>query len=62
MSYDVQPLITLKEKENFLNEAAEKNYILFLEHDYYSECCTVKKHNNKFIVDKKGEIKDFIDL
>ena len=61
MSYDIQPLITLKEKENFLEEASKKKYILFLEHDYYNECCTVEKQNNKFIVNKKGELKIFFD-
>ena len=43
MSYDVQPLITLKEKEQFLEEAYENDYILFLEHDVYNECCTIEK-------------------
>lgn len=42
MSYDVRPLVTLKEKEQFLGEAAENEYILFLEHDGYNECCTVR--------------------
>ncbi|MFZ4522245.1 MAG: MBL fold metallo-hydrolase [Bacteroidales bacterium] len=42
MSYDTRPLITLKEKELFMAEAAEKGYILFLEHDLYNECCTVE--------------------
>ena len=42
MGYDTRPLITLTEKESFLKEAAEKNYILFLEHDNYNECCTVQ--------------------
>ncbi len=46
MGYDTRPLLTLSEKEKFLNEAADNNYILFLEHDYYSECCTVK-HTDK---------------
>jgi glyoxylase-like metal-dependent hydrolase (beta-lactamase superfamily II) len=41
MSYDTRPLITLEEKEKFLKEAAEKNFILFFEHDLYNECCTV---------------------
>jgi len=41
MSYDTRPLITLDEKDNFLKEAAENNYILFFEHDLYHECCTV---------------------
>ena len=42
MSYDVQPLETLKEKESFLKEALENDYILFFEHDIYNECCNVK--------------------
>ena len=42
MSYDTRPLITLKEKEVFLNEAAEQGYILFFEHDLYRECCTLQ--------------------
>lgn len=42
MGYDTRPLITLEEKKAFLQEAAKENYILFLEHDYYNECCTVK--------------------
>lgn len=43
MGYDTRPLLTLTEKEAFLNEAAEKGYVLFLEHDPENECCTVKK-------------------
>ena len=41
MGYDTRPLLTLNEKEKFLNQAARKEYILFLEHDNYNECCTV---------------------
>lgn len=42
-AYDMFPLQTLIEKKAFLEEAAEKNYILFLEHDAENECCTVKR-------------------
>ncbi len=41
MGYDMFPLTTLKEKKSFLQEAAEKDYILFFEHDPSIECCTV---------------------
>jgi glyoxylase-like metal-dependent hydrolase (beta-lactamase superfamily II) len=41
MAYDMFPLQTLKEKKDFLTEAATHNYILFLEHDPFNECCTV---------------------
>lgn len=43
MSYDMFPLQTLKEKKEFLTEAAENQYILYLEHDAVNECCTVEQ-------------------
>lgn len=43
MGYDTRPLITMEEKERFLNEAADNRYILFFEHDPVNECCTVKR-------------------
>lgn len=46
MGYDTRPLLTIKEKEQFLNEAADQEYFLFLEHDAYSEVCTVQ-HTEK---------------
>ena len=46
MGYDTRPLLTIKEKEAFLSEAADNDYFLFLEHDAYSEICTVQ-HTNK---------------
>lgn len=43
MGYDTRPLITLDEKAKFLNTAADQELILFLEHDYQNELCTVKQ-------------------
>jgi glyoxylase-like metal-dependent hydrolase (beta-lactamase superfamily II) len=42
MGYDMQPLLTLNEKEIFLNEALRKNYTLFFEHDAVNECCNLQ--------------------
>lgn len=42
MGYDTRPLLTLDEKEKFLNLAVEHNYYLFLEHDAHNEIITVK--------------------
>lgn len=42
MGYDIRPLLTMNEKDWFLNKAADEGYILFLEHDSVNECCTVK--------------------
>ena len=59
MGYDTRPLITMTEKEKFLIEAANKNYIIFLEHDSVNECCTVK-HTDKGV--RVDEIFKFEDL
>ena len=42
MAYDMYPLTTLGEKKLFLNEALDKEYILFFEHDPVNECCTLQ--------------------
>lgn len=43
MAYDTQPLETLNEKKMFLNEAVEKDYVLYFEHDAQHECCTLQQ-------------------
>jgi glyoxylase-like metal-dependent hydrolase (beta-lactamase superfamily II) len=43
MAYDMFPLKTLAEKKLFLNEAVEKDYILYFEHDPINECCTLQQ-------------------
>ncbi len=46
MGYDTRPLLTLDEKDKFLNTAADNNYYLFLEHDAHNEIITVQ-HTEK---------------
>jgi glyoxylase-like metal-dependent hydrolase (beta-lactamase superfamily II) len=48
MGYDVRPLLTMDEKQQILQQAADEEWILFLEHDPLHECCTVK-HTEKGI-------------
>ncbi|MGB4400495.1 MAG: MBL fold metallo-hydrolase [Daejeonella sp.] len=43
MAYDMFPLKTLVEKKKFLQEAVDKDYILYLEHDPFNECCTLQE-------------------
>lgn len=43
MGYDTRPLLTLQEKKAFLQEAFDKDYILYFEHDPINECCTVQQ-------------------
>ena len=47
-AYDLFPVTAMEEKEKFLNEAAEKGYYLFFEHDFYTECATVVKNEKGF--------------
>ena len=56
MGYDTRPLITLSEKAKFLEEAAAKEYVLFLEHDSANECCTLQ------ITDKGIRLRDTFGL
>ena len=46
MGYDTRPLLTLDEKKLFLNNAAENEWYLFLEHDAHHELITVQ-HTEK---------------
>lgn len=46
MGYDTRPLLTVDEKEAFLNKAAEEGYYLILGHDPHNEIITVQ-HTEK---------------
>ena len=50
MAYDIRPLETMREKEIMLRQAAEQNWILFLEHDPLYECCTVQFNDKGQVV------------
>ena len=58
MGYDTRPLTTLKEKKVFLETVAKKGYTLFLEHDYYQSCCTLKETDKGIRLDKSFQFED----
>lgn len=58
MGYDTRPLITMDEKEKFLNDAADKNYVLYFEHDPIHECCTVKRTDKAVRLDRTFKLAD----
>jgi glyoxylase-like metal-dependent hydrolase (beta-lactamase superfamily II) len=60
MGYDTRPLITLEEKKQFLDEAAAKNYILFMEHDPINQCCTVKQTEKGVRLDRVFSLKEIL--
>ena len=50
--YDTRPLMSMDEKQIFLNNAADNNYYLWLEHDAHNQIITVQ-HTEKGIRLKK---------
>lgn len=58
MGYDTRPLITLSEKERFLNEAVDQHYILMLEHDSVNECCTLVRTEKGIRADQTFPLSD----
>jgi glyoxylase-like metal-dependent hydrolase (beta-lactamase superfamily II) len=52
MGYDVRPLLTMKEKSIFLEDAFEKDCLLFMEHDPNNEIVSLKKTEKGIRFDK----------
>jgi glyoxylase-like metal-dependent hydrolase (beta-lactamase superfamily II) len=60
MGYDTRPLLTLEEKEKFLTEAADNQYVLFFEHDPLNECCTVVRTEKGVRLDKTFKLSEIL--
>ncbi len=41
-SFDMDPSLSMKEKEEFLNRAVKNDYTLMFEHDFENECCNLQ--------------------
>lgn len=61
MGYDTRPLLTMPEKEKFLNLAANNNYYLFLEHDAHNPIITVKHTDKGVRLDECFTINEFFN-
>jgi len=60
MSYDTRPLLTMKEKSEFLSRAVEEKYIIFFEHDSDNECCTLKMTDKGPRMDRTFPLKEIL--
>jgi len=60
MGYDTRPLLTLDEKENFLIEACNNEYILFFQHDFINECCTLQQTDRGIRVKDVFKLKELV--
>jgi len=61
MGYDTRPLLTLDEKELFLNTAADKEYYLWLEHDAHNPIISVKHTEKGVRLNESFSLKDFFN-
>jgi glyoxylase-like metal-dependent hydrolase (beta-lactamase superfamily II) len=59
MSYNIDKVKSLREQQDFLKESFENKYLIFFQHDYYYECCSLKIINNKIKPDKFFRIEEF---
>jgi hypothetical protein len=60
MAYDTRPLLSMKEKENFLNNAIEKKFLLFFGHDPVTECCTLQKTEKGIRLENTFSLKEIL--
>ena len=61
MGFDIQPLVTLQEKKQFLSEAVHKNWKLFFGHDPEIAFATVRQTEKGIREDKRFKSFDEID-
>jgi glyoxylase-like metal-dependent hydrolase (beta-lactamase superfamily II) len=59
MSYDIESLKTINEKELLLKEALEGGYILVFQHDEKIECCTLEMTPKGIRAKEKFRFSDF---
>ena len=43
MAYDIEPLVTIKEKMKLLDSVQKNNWKIFFELDFNLEACSIKK-------------------
>ncbi len=60
MAYDTRPLLTFREKQAFLQKAADEGYVLFFEHDPEAECCTLQHTEKGVRVDQVFPLKELL--
>jgi glyoxylase-like metal-dependent hydrolase (beta-lactamase superfamily II) len=57
--YDTNPLNTLTEKQQFLEESLKNNYVCFFFHDAERECCNLQQTPKGIRMNKSFTLKEF---
>ena len=58
MAYDVQPVVTMEEKQKLLQKMEREDWILFFEHDPHIQACSVHKDGKHYKLNKRIQISD----
>lgn len=58
MAYDVQPVVTMEEKQKLLQKMEREDWILFFEHDPHIQACSVHKDGKHYKLNKEIKISD----
>ena len=58
MAYDVQPVVTMEEKQKLLQKMEREDWILFFEHDPHIQACKVHKDGKHYKLNKEIKISD----
>jgi len=61
MSFDMRPLLTLKEKSNFLEEALKNDYLLLFEHDAYNELISLKQTEKGIRLNQSFQFNEYFE-
>jgi glyoxylase-like metal-dependent hydrolase (beta-lactamase superfamily II) len=60
MSYDIESLKTIEEKEKLLREALDRSYILVFQHDEHTECCNLEMTPKGIRAKEKFDFKEIL--
>ncbi len=56
MGYDLNPVLLMEEKTNYLGQAADQNWYLYFEHDPYCDAASIIRQGNDFQVQQRFSI------
>jgi glyoxylase-like metal-dependent hydrolase (beta-lactamase superfamily II) len=62
MSYDIESLKTIEEKQRLLSEAIDGGYILVFQHDEHIECCTLEMTSKGIRAGKKFDFSELVNI
>lgn len=60
MSYDTRPLLTMKEKAEFLDDVYKNEHIIFFEHAAQTECCSLQMTEKGIRAYETFKLKDIL--